>query len=101
MDKQIILQEIAISDLESIAKYYIVEVNNKRYLISLITAIRNAITQLQEMPYLGTLVQEQPYKALGIRKLIIEKYIIFYKVSPNAINILRILSMRQQWQEYL
>lgn len=101
MSKIVILQQCAIEDLTSIVGYYIDEVDNPKYAQTILTLIKQAVLQLPEMPYIGAIIQEQPYKALAVRRLMIKNYIIFYKVKDNEISILRILNMRQQWQEYL
>ena len=97
----IIYQTTAVQDLTAILDYYIEECGNAIFAEQIFTDIIDAIANLKELPLLGSLVAEPPYNLLQIRKLIIKKYIVFYKVDNNTIHVLRILNCRQEWQEYL
>jgi len=54
------------------------------------------------MPSRHSVVQEQPYAAMGVRKLLVENYIAFYiDEEKYEVHILRILYNRREWQNIL
>ena len=59
------------------------------FLLSPITAqkqiarIRDAISKLDEMPNRNPLIAEEPWKSKGIRKLIVDNFIVFYVVNEE------------------
>jgi len=55
------------------------------------------------MPLRHSVVQNQPYAAMGVRKLLVENYIAFYIINEAKceVHILRILYNRREWQNIL
>ena len=55
------------------------------------------------MPLRHSVVQDQPYALLGVRKLLVENYVAFYVVNEEKreVNVLRILYNRREWQNVL
>ena len=97
----IVYQTTAIKDIVDLIDYHVIECDNPAFAEKLFVTITNAISNLKEMPLLGTLVEEYPYKLLQIRKLIVSSYVIFYKYDSGTIYVIRVLHCRQEWQEYL
>ena len=67
------------------------------------TSIKREILTLSTMPERHRIVEEQPYAAMGVRKLLVENYIVFYIVDKKSeiVSILRVLYNRREWQRIL
>lgn len=79
----------AIDDLEEIVLY--IAKHSAKSAIELHDKIIESATRLEEFPKLGRLI---PYKKLmeyGFRFIVIDKYLLFYKIYNEEINILRVL----------
>ena len=69
----------------------------------LYSKIKQQISTLESMPYRCSLVSDEPYKQLGIRKQFIDTYIIFFvvKEAEKEVHVFRILYGRRQWRNLL
>lgn len=67
------------------------------------TSIKREILTLSEMPERHRIAEEQPYTAMGVRKLSVENYIVFNTVDKKSgiVTILRVLYNRREWQKIL
>lgn len=65
--------------------------------------LNNKIHSLEDMPHRNPLIDEQPYKSRGIRDFIIENYRVLYIVDEKnlSVKILRIVSIRREWQNII
>jgi addiction module RelE/StbE family toxin len=97
------ITEPAEDDLYQIQKYVSEELLEPATANRLINKIGNAIFSLEEMPVRNALASDERLAVQGIRKVIIENYIIFYIVSEDdkIVTILRILYCRRYWAELL
>ena len=66
-------------------------------------SIRQEIESLTFMAERYALIQEEPYRSAGIRKLLVENYLIFYGIDhdTNSVHILRVLYSRREWKHLL
>ena len=55
------------------------------------------------MPFRYAVVNEEPYRSMGVRRIPVENYTVFYIVDENAktVHIFRILYNRREWQYLL
>lgn len=67
------------------------------------SSIKEQILTLSQMPLRCSVVQDQPYAAIGVRKLLVENYIAFFIVNEEKceVHVLRILYNRRDWQNIL
>ncbi len=66
-------------------------------------SIRSEIRSLSSMPERYPVICEQPYAEIGVRKLLVENYIVFYVVDKGSsrVMVLRILYNRREWRSIL
>lgn len=88
--KLIILPRAA-ADLEAIALYVAAE--NPRAALALTDAIERRLWQLAQHPYSGLLREDI---GPGIRHLVAGRYLAFYRVTSEAVEVLRILHGRRK-----
>ena len=55
------------------------------------------------MPERGRYVQDEAFASRGIRRILVENYIIFYNVDMTSctVNIIRILYAKRDWTHIL
>ncbi len=65
--------------------------------------LKKDILSLETMPLRFALIDEEPYKSIGVRCIPIENYTAFYIANETAktVHILRVLYNRRDWQAIL
>ena len=79
----------AIDDLEEIVLY--IANNSPKSAMELHDKIIGSATRLEEFPSLGRLIPDKKLREKGFRLIVIDKYLLFYKIYNEEINILRVL----------
>ncbi len=74
----------AYSELDAIYKYIAEDLNVPNTASKQIKRITSAIDSLEEMPLRNPLYDNEPWKSRGLRKMLIDNYIVFY--FPNETN---------------
>ena len=61
------------------------------------------ILTLNKMPFRYSVVNEEPYRSMGVRRIPVENYTAFYVVDEEGktVHIFRILYNRREWQYLL
>lgn len=97
------LAEAAVGDLEGIANYIAVELQEPGAALGQIGRIKEAVLTLQEMPERHSLVADKQLAEKGIRKFLVDNYLVFYTVdnAKQVVNIVRILYGRRKWENIL
>ena|SRR5690554_8204404 len=80
---------IAVDDLDEIVIY--IASDNKEAALKMKNTIINKIKRLRDFPKLGAPVPEKKMREKAYRMLLVERYLIFYKIIENSIYIYRIL----------
>ena len=100
---EVLMETSAEADLFGILEYITntlkAPVNAKRTYVT----IREKLSTLETMPQRNRIIDEEPYKSMGIRPLYIENFIAFYDVDEDAheVHVLRVVYNRRQWQNLL
>ncbi len=66
-------------------------------------AIKREILTLSALPQRHSVVDEPPYAEMGIRRLFVENYAVFYSIDAQTrtVRVLRVLYNRREWQHIL
>lgn len=88
-------------DLIGIKKYIKYNLQEPEVAQKLISKIRKEINTFKKNPEIYTIIDEDIIKKLEIRKLIIDNYIVFYRIKNNNIQIVRIMYGRRNWIDLL
>ena len=94
-------------DILEINRYITVELNNPDAADRIIQYIHDRISQLQEFPEMGPkLVSIMPESKLnllnkGYRFLVCDGYTVYYQLSDDSVEILRVLYSRQDYSAIL
>lgn len=98
MSKYIIeYSQEAKKDLIDIKKYIKYNLQEPNIAKKLITKIRKSIDSLKDNPKIYSAIDDELIKRLEIRKLIVDNYIIFYRIKENTIQIVRVIYARRNW----
>jgi len=95
--RKIKISEDAYLDIEIMFTY--ISEDNKTAAEKLRKKIYNGIKELADFPFKYPIVQEEdaPGAERGYRYMVVNPYILFYKVLDDAIIIARVLHTRQNW----
>jgi toxin ParE1/3/4 len=66
--------------------------------INLIDEIDKQISKLADFPEIGKLAKDDRLKKLGYRILVVKKYLVFYVVKKQSIEIRRILHGKRKYE---
>lgn len=93
----------AVDDLRSIAQYIANELLEPAIARRLIGKIKGAVMNLAELPTRHALVADDSLAAQGIRRLLVENYIVFYMISQEdeTVTVVRLLHGRRNWEHLL
>ena len=84
-------------DLIGIKQYIKYNLQESEIAEKLISKIRKEINDLKDNPEIYTIIDDDIIRKLEIRKLIVDNYIIFYRIKDNNIQIVRIMYGRRNW----
>jgi len=104
MERYKILMTIpAINDLREIAAYISNDLKESITAQKLIDKMEKAVTSLAEIPTRHGLVADKRLARRGIRKLLVDNYLVFYVVSGQdaTVTVIRILYSRRDWEHLL
>ena len=75
-------------------KYNLQEPNTTQKLIS---KIKMEIDKLKNDPTIYAIIEDELIRKLEIRKLIVNNYIVFYRIKNENVQIVRIMYGRRNW----
>ena len=100
MDKyRIDITEPAEIDLIEVGNYIANELLEPNIARKVVNKIGEAVLMLEELPFRNALVTDERLANQGIRKIIVENYMVFYIVTEESktVTIVRILYGRRDW----
>ncbi|NLI11652.1 type II toxin-antitoxin system RelE/ParE family toxin [Pelotomaculum propionicicum] len=101
MRKRKVLSEAAYYDIDSMFVYIFQDSQQTAEKLRL--RIYNGIKKLSDSPEMGPVIpaEEAPGAQRGYRHIVINPYIVFYRVLEDRIVIARVLHGRQNWLQSL
>lgn len=100
---KIVIEETAENDLLGILNYIKNTLREPNIAMKIYGSIKKGILSLKQMPFRYALLNEEPYRSMGVRQIPIENYIAFYVVEEEGktVHIFRMLYNRREWQYLL
>lgn len=97
------ITEPAENDLSEVGLYISKELLEPNIAKKIVNKIGEEILTLEELPLRHALVGDEILASQGIRKIIIDNYIVFYivKEERKKVTVLRILCGRRDWMNLL
>ncbi len=84
-------------DIINIKRYIKYNLQEPTTAQKLISKIKKEINYLKNNPKIYAIIDDDFIKKLEIRKLIVDNYIVFYRVKSDIIQIVRIMYGRRNW----
>ena len=84
-------------DLMGIKQYIKNNLQEPEIAQKLIFKIRKEINALKNNPEIYAIINDDIIKRLEIRKLIVDNYIVFYRIKNNNIQIVRVMYGKRNW----
>lgn len=84
-------------DLIEIKQYIKYNLQEPETANKLISKIRNSIKDLNNNPKIYAIIDDDIIRKLEIRKIIVDNYIVFYRIKNNSIEIVRIMYGSRNW----
>ena len=88
-------------DLVDIKKYIKYNLQESNIADKLITKIRKEINKLLDDPEIYQTIDDDFIKRLEIRKILVDNYIVFYRIKNATVEIVRIMYGRRNWIKLL
>lgn len=100
---KVFMTQPAADDLKGIAAYIANELREPFIAKKLVGRIKEAVMSLTEMPARHSLVADEKLAIQEIRKIMVDRYIVFYAVSEKdaTVTVVRILYGRRDWVNLL
>ena len=100
---KIVIEETAENDLVGILSYISDTLHELGIAMKIYGSIKKEILTLDKMLFRYALVNDEPYRSIGVRRIQVEKYTAFYVVDEKekTVHIFRILYNRREWQYLL
>lgn len=94
---------LAERDLDKIYSYISIKLFNDQAAMRLMDNIENAICRLKKFPFSCGISSDKALEKRGYRKLIIDDFIVFYKVNKAdmKVTVMRILYGSRKYQDLL
>ena len=93
----------AAQDLQDILDYIANTLKEPAAAQRIYTSIKAEILTLASMPERNRVVDDEPYAAMGVRRLFAENHVVFYVLDRgrSCVHVLRVLYNRREWQSIL
>ena len=100
---KIVIEQTAENDLLGILSYISDTLHEPSIAMKIYGLIKKEILTLNRMPFRFEVVNEEPYRSIGVRRIPVENYTAFYIVDENekTVHIFRILYNRREWRYLL
>ena len=83
---KIVIEETAENDLVGILSYISDTLHEPGIAMKIYGSIKKEVLTLNKMPFRYAVVNEEPYRSMGVRRIPVEKYTAFYIVDENDIK---------------
>ena len=89
------------NDMENIFKYIAVDLASPTAANNLIDDFENAFENICLFPESCPLIQNEYVKDKTLRKLVVNNYIVFYKVEDSEIQVVRVIYGMRNYEDLL
>ena len=87
--RKVVFLQSALDDLEEIVLY--IAKDSKESAMKIHDKVIETANRLETFPKLGILIPDKKMSESGFRMIAVNKYLLFYKVYPEKVDILRVL----------
>ncbi|MCQ2010943.1 type II toxin-antitoxin system RelE/ParE family toxin [Sporolactobacillus sp. STSJ-5] len=93
----------AVNDLQEISRYIAKELQEPETAEKLIARFKRTVMSLSELPTRYPCVTDRYLASLGIRRIVVDHYLVFYLIhkEKRVVSIIRILYGKRNWEHLL
>lgn len=95
------ISPLAKTDLESIFEYIAVDLCNRSAAFDQVAAFKKAFDRICDFPESYPLVENEYVKDKNLRKIVVNNYVAFYRVTEDEAVIVRVLYGMRNYQSIL
>lgn len=97
------IENAAERDMYYIFSYITETLKEPASALQIYKSIKEQIGKLSTIPARNRMVDDQPCASIGVRRLFVENYVVFYVIDETAltIHVIRVLYNRREWQSIL
>lgn len=88
-------------DLKGIFLYISEKLKEPANALNTYSEIRSAVFSLSKFPERYPIVDEPIFFDLGLRRLFVKNYVVFYIIRETDVIVLRVLYKRRRWQNLI
>ena len=88
-------------DLKSIFLYISEKLKEPANALNTYSEIRSAVFSLNKLPERFPIVDEPIFFDLGLRRLFVKNFVVFYIIRQADVIVLRVLYKRRRWQNLI
>lgn len=103
MKYNVVIERTAETDLLEILNYITNTLKEPKIASDIYRSIKNEIISLEHMPFRFQIVNEEPFRSIGVRRILVKNYSVFYIIDEEkkTVHIFRVLYARREWQNLL
>lgn len=100
---QVLISNPAENDLSEIGRYITRELLEPKIAQNVLKRVGAAILELEQIPLRGAVIADDSLANQGIRRLLVDNYVIFYVVfnEKETVTVVRILYSKRNWKNLL
>lgn len=98
---QVEIFPLAEQDMQDIFQYISVNLSNPSAALRLIGDFENAFDRISSFPESCQLIQNEYVKDKTLRKIIVNDYLVFYRVKNDEIQIIRVIYGMRDYESLL
>jgi plasmid stabilization system protein ParE len=97
------IENAAERDMYDILSYITETLKEPALALRIYKSIKEQIGKLSTMPARSRIVDDHPYASIGVRRLWVENYVVFYVIDETVltVHLIRVLYNRREWQSIL
>lgn len=92
---------LAVQDLEQIFEYISIDLGNPTAGLKQINDFQMALDKVCEFPESCPVVKNEYVKDKTLRKLVVNNYIVFYRIRDNEIQVVRVIYGMRNYENLL
>lgn len=103
LEYKIEIENVAERDMYNILSYITEILKEPASALRIYKSLKEQIGKLSTMPARNRVVDDQPYSSIGVRRLFVENYVVFYIIdeTEQTVHVIRVLYNRREWQSIL
>ena len=97
----LVISEKAYEDLDGYSKYISENLSNPQAAKKFLRETKESLDNICLFPYSCPLIDNELIEESGVRKLVVNKFIVLYKAEDNKIKVIRVVHSTSNYQNII